>query len=35
MFVDEVQVTLCAGRGGDGSVAMRREANIPKGGPWG
>lgn len=35
MFVDQVTVTLKAGRGGDGCVSFRREAKVPKGGPDG
>jgi len=35
MFVDQVQVTLKAGRGGDGCVSFRREYRVPKGGPDG
>ncbi len=36
MFIDEVKVTLIAGKGWDGVVTWRREKYIPKGGPrWG
>ncbi len=35
MFVDQVTVTLKAGKGGDGCVSFRREARVPKGGPDG
>ncbi len=35
MFVDQVNVTLRAGRGGDGCVSFRRERGVPKGGPDG
>jgi len=35
LFVDQVTVTLKAGRGGDGCVSFRREAYVPKGGPDG
>ena len=35
MFVDEVVVSLHAGRGGDGCMAFRREKYIPMGGPFG
>src|ERR1700755_3234486 len=34
-FVDEVQVNLRGGDGGAGTVAFRREAHVPKGGPDG
>ena len=34
-FVDQVRVVVRAGRGGNGAVAWRREANVPKGGPAG
>ncbi len=34
-FVDEVDVEVRAGRGGDGSAAMRNEPYKPKGGPEG
>jgi len=35
LFVDQVTVTLKAGKGGDGCVSFRREARVPKGGPDG
>ena len=35
MFVDEVRVTVNAGRGGDGSCSFRREMFVPRGGPDG
>jgi GTP-binding protein len=35
MFIDTVELTLTAGKGGDGIVAWRREKYIPKGGPSG
>ena len=35
MFVDEVRLSFTAGSGGNGSVAWRREAHVPKGGPFG
>lgn len=35
MFVDEVLVSVSAGRGGDGCMAFRREKYIAMGGPFG
>src|SRR4030042_1052734 len=35
MFIDQVKVTLRAGRGGNGCVSVRREWGVPKGGPNG
>jgi GTP-binding protein len=35
MFVDEVKIYACAGRGGKGCVAFLRETFRPKGGPSG
>ena len=35
MFIDEVDIKVIAGKGGNGIVSWRREKYIPKGGPWG
>ncbi len=35
MFVDQVKVTLRAGKGGNGCVGFRREKGVPRGGPDG
>ena len=35
MFVDEVRLSFKAGNGGNGAISWRREANVPKGGPFG
>ena len=35
MFIDETEVFLAAGDGGNGCVSFRREKFIPKGGPNG
>ncbi len=35
MFYDEAEITVVAGRGGDGVVSFRRESMTPRGGPDG
>lgn len=35
MFIDEVQIIVASGRGGDGSIHFRREKYINRGGPDG
>ena len=35
IFIDEIEIILKAGDGGNGSVSFRREAHVPRGGPDG
>jgi len=35
VFVDQVEIALKAGKGGDGCVSFRREYKVPRGGPDG
>lgn len=35
MFIDETQIEISAGKGGDGMISFRREKYVPRGGPSG
>ena len=35
MLIDEISITIKAGKGGDGLVENKKKKFIPKGGPWG
>ena len=35
MFIDEVEIKVIAGNGGDGCTAYRREKCVQMGGPYG
>jgi len=35
VFLDQVELTVTAGKGGDGAASFRREAHVPRGGPDG
>ncbi|MCQ2561310.1 MAG: GTPase ObgE [Clostridia bacterium] len=35
MFIDKAKINIKSGKGGNGAVSFRREANVPQGGPDG
>ncbi len=35
LFIDEAEICVRSGRGGDGCMSFRREKYVPKGGPDG
>jgi GTP-binding protein len=34
-FIDEIEIIVASGKGGDGALSFRREAHVPRGGPDG